>query len=251
MLPRFFAPALADRDDSDAPIALPPDEAGHLTRVLRLRLGAEIAIFDGRGREFVAIVDEAVRDRALVRPVRRVEAAPEPRVRLTLVQAVLKADKLDAIVRDATMMGVSVIRPAITLRGNAPRAAVRRPAAVERWQRIAIAAVKQCGRAVVPQIDPATDLEAVLRDDASEAKLMLAEPELGASDALDSERLRQRKPPASATLVIGPEGGWEPGEIDLARRQGFAPLTLGRRTLRADAAPLIAISVVQAMWGDL
>jgi len=269
MLHRFHAPALADREDSDAPIPLPADEAVHLTRVLRLGAGAEIAIFDGNGREFVATVEAAVRDRVVVRPGRRVDPAPEPRVRLTLVQAVLKADKFDAIVRDATMMGVRVIRPAIALRGNAPLAAVRRGAAVERWHRIAVASVKQCGRAVVPRIAAAAPLEAVLREDDSDAKLLLAEPDHASLKAgstsstaslkagstsfisLDVERLRQQPPPGSATLVIGPEGGWDPGEIEAARRHGFAPLTLGRRTLRADAAPLIAISVVQALWGDL
>lgn len=251
MLPRFYAPALADRDPADAPVALPAGEAEHLTRVLRLRAGAEVAIFDGRGREFVAIVDEAARDRVVVRPVRRVEAAAEPRVRLTLIQALLKADKLDAIVRDATMMGVSVIRPAIATRGNVPLAAVRRPAAVERWRRIAIASVKQCGRAVVPDIAPAADLEEVLSHDRSDVRLLLAEPSAAAAGAIEVERLRAQPAPPSATLAIGPEGGWTSDEIAAALRHAFVPLTLGRRTLRADAAPIVAVSVVQTVWGDL
>ena len=250
MLPRFFAPALADRDDPVAPIALPPDEARHLTRVLRLQAGAEVALFDGRGREFVAIVHEAVRERAIVKPVRRIEPAAEPHVRFTLVQALLKADKLDAIIRDTTMMGVSAIRPAVTLRGNTSLAAARRPAAVERWRRIAVSSAKQCGRAVVPEIEPAADLEVIFAADVSAARLILAEPQLVASGGTDVRQLQQHPWPASATVVIGPEGGWHPREIECARRHGFAPLTLGRRTLRADAAPLVVISVLQTIWGE-
>src|SRR3954466_384581 len=111
MLPRFYAP---DLDPDAATIALPPDEALHLTRVLRLGPGDRIAVFDGRGREFLAPVAAASRDRVQVDLVEPVTAVPEARVPLTLAQAVLKGDRMDDVVRDATMMGVAAIDPIIT-----------------------------------------------------------------------------------------------------------------------------------------
>src|SRR3954454_2732416 len=117
MLPRFYVP---DLDPLVTTAALPADEAHHLTRVLRLGEGDEVAVFDGRGHEFRARVAAAVRDRVQIELLEKVDPVPEARVPLTLVQAVLKADKMDAVVRDATMMGVAAIEPIVTARTIAP-----------------------------------------------------------------------------------------------------------------------------------
>src|SRR3954451_9755030 len=111
MLPSFYAP---DLDPGSTTTALPPDEALHLTRVLRLGPGDRIAVFDGRGREFLAKVAAASRDRVQVDLLERVTPVPEARVPLSLVQAVLKGDRMDDVVRDATMMGVAAIVPILT-----------------------------------------------------------------------------------------------------------------------------------------
>jgi 16S rRNA (uracil1498-N3)-methyltransferase len=155
MLPRFFAP---DTSGLDVDVVLPPEEARHLAQVLRLRAGAEVAVFDGRGHEFRARVVSAGRAGVVVRTVERSAVAPEPQIALRLAVAVLKANRLDQVIRDATMLGVAAIQPLVTARTNVPASALRRKGTVERWQRIAIASVKQCGRAVVPAIHPATHL---------------------------------------------------------------------------------------------
>jgi len=108
MLPRFYAPSL---DLAASGVTLPPEEASHLTRVLRLSVGADVAVFDGRGVEFRARVARAARDRVTLTLVERVTPAAEPAVRLALVQGVLKSDAMDDVVRDAVMMGVSRIDP--------------------------------------------------------------------------------------------------------------------------------------------
>src|SRR5919202_7000920 len=113
MLPRFLA---ADLDPASRTASLPPDEAHHLTHVLRLRFGDEIAVFDGNGREFRARIERVSRDGAQLHLIEEISAAPEPSVRLTLAQAVLKGDKMEEVVRDATMMGVVAIEPIITAR---------------------------------------------------------------------------------------------------------------------------------------
>src|SRR5512134_317083 len=149
MLPRFYAPSL---DPAAREVTLPPDEAAHLARVLRLAPGDDVAVFDGRGGEFRARVVRASRAAVTVAIVEPLLPAAEPAVRLTLVQAVLKADAMEHVVRDATMMGVSRIDPLITSHVTVPARAIAGARAVERWRRIAVASAKQCRRATVPVI---------------------------------------------------------------------------------------------------
>lgn len=243
MLPRFLAESL----DADAGTArLPADEARHLAQVLRLAAGDEVAVFDGAGREFRARIDRVARDGADLRLLEEVPAAPEPAVRLTLAQAVIKGEKMDDVVRDATMMGVTAIEPLVTEHTAAHMKAGRAP---ERWRRIAIASAKQCRRAVVPAIGSGRAFQDWLPQDRAELRLLLVEP----SAAVEGHPVSTLKGsrPASASLMVGPEGGWSVGEIDAAVRAGCVPITLGRRTLRADAVPVVAIGILQFVWADL
>jgi 16S rRNA (uracil1498-N3)-methyltransferase len=244
---RFFAPAL---DPGDETVVLPKDEAEHLTRVLRLGQGDTVAVFDGRGQEFLARVVMAERRDVRVQVLSRVEPAAEAAVPLTLVQAVLKADKMDDIVRDAVMLGVAAVQPIITTRAEMTVAALVRGGRVDRWKRVALASVKQSRRAVVPDIRGPLTFESWLDDPQPAMALMLVEP--GASaQAEPLSSLREQKIPADAAIVVGPEGGWTDGEWSAARQRGVRLVTLGRRTLRADAVPVAAISVLEFLCGDL
>jgi 16S rRNA (uracil1498-N3)-methyltransferase len=246
-VPRFFAPGL---DPGDESVLLPRDEAEHLTRVLRLGPGDTVAIFDGRGQEFLAKVILAERRDVRVQVLSRVEPAAEAAVPLTLVQAVLKADKMDDIVRDAVMLGVATIQPVITTRTEMTVAALVRGGRVDRWKRVALASVKQSHRAVVPDIRGPLTFETWLDEPQPALVLMLVEP--GAStDAEALSILRGEQVPADAAVVVGPEGGWTDAEWTAARGRGGRLMTLGHRTLRADAVPIAAISVLQFLWGDL
>jgi 16S rRNA (uracil1498-N3)-methyltransferase len=246
---RFFAPSL---DPGDETVVLPKDEAEHLTRVLRLGPGDSVAIFDGRGHEFLAKVLTADARDVRVQVLSRVEPAIEASVPLTLVQAVLKGDKMDDIVRDAVMLGVAAIQPLITARTEVTVAALVRGGRVDRWKRVAIASVKQSHRAVVPDIYGPLTFESWLDEPQAAAMLMLVEP--GASTQAEPPEslssLRERQVPADAAIVVGPEGGWTDAEWSAARQRGVRLVTLGHRTLRADAVPVAAISVLQFLWGD-
>ena len=245
---RFYAP------DARAPgdlVALPDEEAEHLTRVLRLQAGDTIRVFNGRGNEFDAVVDHAGKHGVRVRLGSAAQAAPEPRVAMTLAQAVLKGDKMDDVVRDATMLGVAEIQPVITARTEVTRASLARGNRRERWERVAISSVKQCGRAMVPRV-----FEPINFDELIEALgnmrlplpgLMLVEP--GAATGTTPASELDLSPQRGATVLIGPEGGWTPAEVE--RGASVCRLvTVGGRTLRADAMCVVALSAFFTMWRE-
>ena len=225
---------------------LPPEEAEHLTRVLRLGAGDMVAVFDGRGHEFSARVVSAVRRDVRLQIVARIDPVAESAVALTLAQAVLKGDKMDEVIRDAVMLGVAAIQPIVTKRSETTVAALMKGARLERWRRVALASAKQSRRAVLPEIRMPLMLETAL-DEPAVLRLMLVEPNATASVEPMSV-LQQAPAPADATLYVGPEGGWAAEEWTAAAAHGVRLISLGPRTLRADAAPIAAISVLEFLW---
>ncbi len=239
---RFYVPGLA----LDRATALPAEEAEHLVRVLRLGVGARIVAFDGRGGEYLARVESATRREVIVRATSEHRAAPEPAVRLTVAIAATRGDRMDSAVRDASMLGARTVQPVVSAHAETSVAALARAHRVDRWHRVAVSSVKQCGRAVVPDILPPIVFAEYVSREVAEMRLMFVEPSAGRPTTLAGIST-----PASAALLIGPEGGWTTEEIDKARASGFHAVTLGRRTLRADAMPIAAIAVLQFLWGDL
>jgi 16S rRNA (uracil1498-N3)-methyltransferase len=244
---RFFAPAL---DPGDETVRLPREEAEHLTRVLRMNIGDTATVFDGRGHEFLARVTSTIGRDVRLQLLGRVEPMAEPSVPLTLAQAVLKGDKMDEIVRDAVMLGVAAIQPVVTSRTEATVAALMRGARLDRWRRVAVASVKQSRRAVLPEIRTPLTFENVLGEPLPALRLMLLEP-TAAAGVESLSVLRGQPHPSDAVVFVGPEGGWAESECQAGRAGGLRLVTLGHRTLRADAVPIAAISVLQFLWGDL
>lgn len=242
-LARFYVPHL---DPNLREIALPADEATHLTRVLRLTAGDEVAVFDGRGREFRARVTDTARRKVLVELLEPVAAAPEARVPITLVQAVLKGDKMDAVIRDATMMGVAAIEPIITSRtiARGPRAEN------DRWTRVSVASAKQCRRAVVPTISAPRPFDEWLRSSAHGLRLLLVEPAASPTE-MCSLHLLETHAAGSLALIVGPEGGWSAEERARAEQAGCLSVTLGGLTLRADAVAVAALAITRFALKDL
>ena len=246
---RFFAPSL---DPGDETVTLPKDEAEHLTRVLRLGVGDMVSVFDGRGHEFSARVIAASRRDARVQLISRVEAAAEPAVALTLAQAVIKGDKMDDVVRDAVMLGVAAIQPLVTSRTETTVAQLTNGTRLDRWRRVALSSAKQSKRAVLPDVRRPLTLESYLQDPHTALMLMLVEPAAGGGDGVETlSSLRGQPIPQDATIFVGPEGGWTEAELAGAQAHGVRLVTMGHRTLRADATPVAAISVLQFVFGDL
>jgi len=243
---RFYAPNLVSGESA---VELPAEEAEHLGRVLRLRAGAEVRLFDGRGREFDGQVTLVERGRVVVAVGRELPVSrTEPPFPMVLAQALLKGDAMDQVVRDAVMLGVSRIITMETDRSEMPARRVQASGRVARWQRIAVASVKQCGRSVVPEVGEPCRLADVLRSDAALRRFILAEPAL----ALDvPPAVARESVAAGALLIVGPEGGWTPEEVAMSLAAGCQPLTLGPRTLRADAAGIVGLTALQCLFGDM
>jgi 16S rRNA (uracil1498-N3)-methyltransferase len=244
---RFYVPGFSESGE----VQLPDDEAQHLARVLRLKTGDAVAIFDGEGREALARVDAVEARRVVVRAIEPRQPAGEPRIPLTLAQALLKSDKMDSVIRDAVMLGVAAIQPFVSKRTDVPRAALRTRVRQERWRRTVISSVKQCGRAVVPPILDPIDFVDLVKTTATRTRLMFVEPSVAKPGSVTDLRSLEGSPPRDAMIFIGPEGGWDPGEVEAAAKSGVMLVTFGSRTLRADAAGAAAIVVLQYLWKDL
>jgi len=241
---RFFAPEL---DPGDEIVTLPKSEAEHLTRVLRLGAGDTVHVFDGRGHEFVGKVASAARRDVRIQLLSPTQPAEESAIALTLAQAVLKGDKMDDVIRDAAMLGAMAIQPLVTKRAETTVAALRRGARLDRWRRIALSAVKQSRRAVLPDVRSPLTLEDYLGEPAAELRVMLVEPDAGAM-VEPFAVLKHMRPPSDVGLIVGPEGGWGAEEWGMAEQHGARLMTLGGRTLRADAVPVAAISILHFLW---
>jgi 16S rRNA (uracil1498-N3)-methyltransferase len=245
MLPRFYAP---DLDPDLATVRLSSEEARHLTRVLRLGAGAEVSVFDGRGTEFRAQVEVAVRETASLRLVERLPPPPTPAVQTVVVQAVLKGSSMDDAIRDATMMGAEAIEPVLTAHTDVKASFVRRPETLERWRRVALAAVKQSRRATLPSISPPREFDDWLAAPSGAMKLLFVEPTVQVG-AMSLKSALEYHVPARAEVLVGPEGGWAQDEVDAAIAIGCMPVTLGPLTLRAESMPVAALAALAAIWG--
>ena len=248
---RFYAPPSAFAPDG-AGVVLSDEESRHLRDVLRLRAGDEAHVFDGEGREFACVVAAPGGRREPSRLEVRASASPpspESPLSLTLAVALLKGEKFDLVVQKATELGVSRIVPVMTKRADVrPRDERDASARVERWRRLALEAAKQSGRAVVPSVGvPVGFVSLAEAHDGGATRLLFAER---GGAGLDPHADETRARPASAVALVGPEGGWDEDELSHARARGWALVTLGGRTLRAETAAIAVCALLQNLWGD-
>jgi len=241
--PRFFAPTL---DLAQPAVTLPASESLHLARVLRLGPGAIVEVFDGRGAMVRGTVLQATPSSSLVAVDGVTAAQPEAPWPLTVCAPLLKGDAMDAVVRDATVLGATQIVPVTTARTNVPVSRADSGRLHERWHRVAVAAAKQCGRATLPEISDVRGLSDMLQAPAWQEwqRRLLVEPALDVT--LTHDPLRR----APLVLAFGPEGGWDAGEVRAACEAGWTPWSLGPFTLRAEQVTLAALAVVRYAWTE-
>ena len=230
-------------------VDLPEAAAVHIRRVLRLRAGAELTLFDGHGGEYAATLAAGEPLRAQVGTHRQVEReAPLP---VTLLQGLARGERMDWIVQKATELGVAAIAPIASRYSIVQLEAGAAARRVAHWRSVAIGACEQCGRNRLPLIRPPRELPAACSEVAASLRLLLApDADISLPQCLEAALVGDAGPTPSVALLIGPEGGLADEEIELARRAGFSPCTLGPRTLRTETAPLAALAVIQTLAGD-
>lgn len=218
--------------------------ANHL-KVLRLRSGHPLVVFDGRGASHDAELRNLERRRAtVVLGGRRDEAAESP-LRTVLIQGVSKGDRMDWAIQKAVELGVTQIVPVLTARSVANTDADRLRKKDAHWHGVVVSACEQCGRSVLPRLEPVQPLMDCWETLPGGMRLVL-HPD-------DGRRLGELPTPAAdgCSLLVGPEGGLNEQELAAARGQGFAPVRLGPRVLRTETAGVAMLSALQTLWGDL
>lgn len=237
---------------ADSPVRLDADASNYVVRVLRIPRGESVALFGPTGEPRVARLEESDPKGAWVRlshesvPAQVVDT-PFP---VTLLQALLRARKLENVLQKATELGVAAVWPVVTERCVKVPQNERVEHQVARWQRICGEAVRQCLRRQVPLVRAPMSLQSALEQlPAKEGhlKLVLWERECGRS----LRQMLESTSPEQCSILVGPEGGLSAQEVDRCVAFGFVPVSLGPRIVRAETAPLVALSAVQLAWGDM
>ena len=245
MTPRLYVQdlPLAQLALTDTAVALPDGPARHV-QVLRLQPGDALALFDGRGDEWQATVVSMGRKEVTVQVGALQATDRELRIPVTLAVGMPANDRMDALVEKATELGVAAIQPLVCARSVLRLDGERAAKKVAHWQSVAVAASEQSGRTRVPVIHPVATLKAWLPTlDGTQARGVLSfEPQAQVAQWLP------RLPAASPLVFLsGPEGGLSPEELQQALQAGWTPVGLGPRVLRADTAPLMALSLVAGL----
>ncbi len=252
---RFYA---APEDIDGSTVRLSREETHHLTRVLRLGRGDEVFVFDGCGNEYRCEVVGIETDRAQLEIIDRLADEVESPVDLTLAQALAKGEKFDLIIQKATELGVRRIAPIATEHADVKLKDEQAAKRLERWRRISLEALKQCGRRTLVEIlTPlsleeflnASDVESKAQINSNVSRVMLVFNERGGSAIGDALADVERSD--AVTALIGPEGGWSEAELDLLEKRGARFVTLGPRILRTETAAIAAVTLIEHALGDL
>lgn len=248
----FYNGRMHPRIFSDTPLApdskvvLTGTSATHVSKVLRLRQGDAITVFDSSGMEYAAHIDAMTRHEVSV-TIGAGHAPPtESVLDVCLLQGICRGQRMDMLIQKTTELGIRSIHPIACERSVVRLDVARSKKKVDHWRQIAISACEQSGRVHVPDIAAPAEFEAALASlgDAPGHRLLL---DPTADRGIDTTM----NPEAGIALLIGPEGGLTPAEREVARAAGFQPIRLGPRILRTETAPLAALSILQYLFGDL
>lgn len=229
----------------DQMVELDEKASHHLIQVMRLRMGEKLIIFNGEGGEYQAEIMQITKKRTRVRIAEYVPNNTESTLKVHLLQAIPRGEKMDFILQKAIELGVDEITPLFTQRCNVKLPADRFQKRIQHWQGVITSACEQSGRSYVPNLNKPKTLSELLAKTTNEYGLIL--------NPRAAQALNHLSPPTNnkVRLLIGPEGGLEANEISLAEQHGFQGLRLGPRILRTETAPLAIITALQCKWGDL
>jgi 16S rRNA (uracil1498-N3)-methyltransferase len=240
--PRFYCPVTLP---SAGLFELPADAAHHAHRVLRLRVGDPVQIFDGAGNACDAAINSISGKHVDLNILKACAALAKSPLHIVLAQAMSSSEKMDWVVQKATELGAAEVQPVQTQRSVAKLSSERAEKRTEHWRGVVIAACEQSGRNDLLQVHAPLDLGhwLALQKNINGSKFILLPDGAVALHA-------QEKPQGLITLLIGPEGGFTPDEALMAKQAGFLPVLLGPRVLRTETAALAGITALQTLWGD-
>ena len=233
-------------------LALPPETLRHAVSVLRLRDGAACRVFDGAGHEHHAVLTLAGRRSGSVQ-IGAVAAEPTTPARtIRLLQGIARGDHMDLAIQKAVELGVTEIWPVLSTRSLSGGGHRRVDSRFRHWEGVLRAATEQCGRNELARLDPPRDLAEALGALTPGGLRAVADPAGDPPEIWRSAHPNPGEPGGDPiTLLVGPEGGLEAGEIALAKAAGFRGLRLGPRILRTETASIVGITVLQMLYGDL
>ena len=222
----------------DAPlietVTITGDELHHAARVVRVREGEEVELFDGRGHAASARVETLSRDQLIVRITGELPSR-EARSRIRLAMSIIQLEKFELVLQKGTELGVASFVPLVTDRIEVREERYR--GKTDRWEKIVFEAVKQSGRAMIPPIEKPQTVEEAWSD---------------VNVVFDADETPGTwQPGTPATLFIGPEGGWSERELQFMREHNALFHRLGERRLRAETAAIVAAAIVAARFGDI
>jgi len=225
-----------------AQVSLDEAPSHHLSKVLRMQEGRELIVFNGQGGEFSAVIEAVHKKMVDIRVGDFIESDRQSPLSLELAIGISKGERMDWVLQKATELGVTRISPLITERTEVKLSGERLEKKLVHWQQIIIGACEQSQRNRLPELHAPVTLASWLSGSTATRKFVLHHR--------DNQGLPAGESVDQVALLIGPEGGLSQQEIDQARDAGCSPLTLGPRVLRTETAPLVAISLVQYLWGD-
>lgn len=240
-MPRFFTQTISAEGG-----IISGDDAKHISRVLRMKVGELLTACDTKGYDYDCLI-ESLSDREVSLQVLEVRPSQsEPDVRVSLYQAMPKGDKLELIIQKAVELGVDSITPVMTRRCVSKPDSKSMAKKLERYNRIALEAAKQSGRGKVPQVCPMLDLPQALDEMAQTSCpiLFYENATAPAKQVIDGAG-------KEIAVLIGSEGGFDESEVELAIQKGCQVLSLGKRILRCETAPLAALSIIMFETGNM
>ncbi len=240
--PRFYCPPPLPLSSN---AELPPDAAHHASRVLRLRVGDAVQIFDGLGNALDATIHAISGKHVFLGNLQSVLDTASSNLRIHLAQAMCGSDKMDWVVQKATELGVTSIQPVQTQRSVAKLSEARAEKRNGHWRNVTVAACEQSGRNTLPLVQSPVEFGGWLdaqRGTQSDKLILLPE----GARSLHEQPVAKR----DVVLLIGPEGGFSSDEALMAQHAGFIPIRLGPRVLRTETAAIASLTAIQTLWGD-
>lgn len=229
--------------DVDTTTVLDKAASHHLIRVLRMKTGAAINLFNNSGNEYECTLLDLSQSAAKVRVHSCQPCHTESKLQIHLLQGISRGDRMDLSIQKATELGVTKITPVMCERTNVSLSTERWHKKLEHWQQIIISACEQSGRCQLAELTDISQLSEATRDSVAATRLVL--------DPATSTSLGAINATHTIALLVGPEGGLTEHEVETAKQNGFSGVTLGPRVLRTETAGIASIAALQALWGDL